>query len=115
MSGRAASMAGTLAKNPPPCPRYATPRPFMHTKSDERTNGLRAPTRQCLLIVMLTEVPAADTPMLLPLDGLCALLLAMAPLNDPVAVTVPLFEALIDETLIESLVGTPGSMPSLRI
>jgi hypothetical protein len=42
---------------------------------------------------MLTEVPAADTPMLLPLGGLCELLLAIARLNDPVAVTVPLSEA----------------------
>ena len=64
---------------------------------------------------MLTDVPAAETPMLLLLDELCALLLAIAPWNLPVAVTVPVLDVLIDETAIESLVGTFGSMPSLRI
>jgi hypothetical protein len=61
---------------------------------------------------MLTDVPAAETPVLLPLP---VVLTRLLPLKLPVAVTVPLFCVVIVETASESLVGTPSSTPSLRI
>jgi hypothetical protein len=40
-------MAGTLAKIPPSCPRYAAPQPFMHIKSKKDDRSARPRVNAC--------------------------------------------------------------------